>query len=62
MVEKSIPAITFAGVYKMDFIKYEEGEKSTEYVIQVTATMKSLDGPKYEQFQIKDRYSGLLDF
>jgi len=49
MVEKSITTTTMSGgVYKMDFIKYEEGEKHTEFVIQVTATMKSLEGPKHE--------------
>ena len=57
MVERS------SQVFRMEFVKYEETEKHTQYVILVSAPLKTLEGKGEELlFQIRDRYSGLLDF
>ena len=47
----------------MEFVKYEETEKQTNFIILVTAVLRTLSGAHDELvFQIRDRYSGLLEF
>jgi hypothetical protein len=47
----------------MEFVKYEETEKLTHFIILVTAAIRTLSGAHEELvFQIRDRYSGLLEF
>ncbi len=47
----------------MEFVKYEETEKHAQFFILVTAALRTLSGSHEELvFQIRDRYSGLLEF
>jgi hypothetical protein len=47
----------------MEFVKYEETEKLTQFFILVTGVVRTLSGAHEELvFQIRDRYSGLLEF
>ena len=47
----------------MEFVKYEETEKLTQFIILVTGAIRTLSGAQEELvFQIRDRYSGLLEF
>ena len=50
-------------MYRMEFVKYEETEKLTQYIILVTGALRNLSGVHEELvFKIRDRYSGLLEF
>ena len=50
----------------MEFLHFEQYDKSTtNYTILVTATISKIEASEKDRqlfFQIKDRYSGLLEF
>lgn len=62
MVE--ISSIAGHQTYRMKFVKYEETEKLTEFIILVTGVLWKKRGEAEDvlSFQIRDRYSGLLEF
>ena len=52
-------------IFTIEFLRFEQSEKTTTYTILVTASISSIKSTEPDRqllFQIKERYSGLLEF